>query len=93
MNPEHTLFKQFVGVVAYGAFAFGAALALFAVLKATMGIRVTEEEEIEGLDLAEHGMPAYDFAPGTGFLEPASVPVSSVAGPIATSSLATNPRS
>jgi Amt family ammonium transporter len=80
MNPEHTLFKQFVGVVAYGAFAFG-------------GIRVTEEEEIEGLDLAEHGMPAYDFAPGTGFLEPASVPVSSVAGPIATSSLATNPRS
>jgi Amt family ammonium transporter len=93
MNPEHTLFKQFVGVVAYGAFAFGAALALFAVLKATMGIRVSEEEEIEGLDLAEHGMPAYDFTPGTGFIEPASVPVSAGARPIATSSLATNPRS
>ena len=93
MNPEHTLFKQFVGVVAYGAFAFGAALALFAVLKATIGIRVTEEEEIEGLDLAEHGMPAYDFTPGTGFIEPASVPVGAVARPIATSSLATNPRS
>ena len=93
MNPEHTLFKQFVGVVAYGAFAFGAALALFAVLKATIGIRVTEEEEVEGLDLAEHGMPAYDFTPGTGFIEPASVPVSAVARPIATSSLATNPRS
>ena len=93
MNPEHTLFKQLVGVVAYGAFAFGAALALFGALKATVGIRVTEEEEIEGLDLAEHGMPAYDFGPGTGFIEPASVPVSAGARPIATSTLVTHPRS
>ena len=35
---------------------------VFGVLKATMGIRVTEEEEIEGLDLGEHEMAAYpDF--------------------------------
>jgi len=47
-------------VVAYGAFTFVSALAIFGVLKATIGIRVSEEEELEGLDLAEHGMHAYD---------------------------------
>lgn len=56
------LWYQFVGIVAYGVFAFGAALILFGALKATMGIRVTPEEEMEGLDWSEHGMQAYpDF--------------------------------
>ena len=41
----------------------------FGVLKATMGIRVTEEEELEGLDLGEHGQHAYDLAAGPGWLE------------------------
>ena len=37
-------------------------LAIFGVVKATMGLRVTPEEEMEGLDIGEHGMPAYaDF--------------------------------
>ena len=92
MNPEHTLFKQLVGVVAYGAFAFAAALGLFAALKATMGIRVNEEEEVEGLDLAEHGMPAYDLAPGTGFIEPSAVPIGRGATSVAAPTLATSPR-
>ncbi len=53
---------QALGVAVYAAFAFGAAFALFGVLKATMGIRVTAEEEQEGLDIGEHGMQAYpDF--------------------------------
>jgi len=34
-----------------------------------MGIRVSEAEELEGLDLAEHGMRAYDLALGPGWLE------------------------
>ncbi len=57
------LWIQFVGVLAYGAVAFGSALAIFGLLKMTIGLRVTPEEEFEGLDLAEHGMHAYpDFA-------------------------------
>ncbi len=61
-GPEQLWF-QFVGVVAYGATAFASALLLFAILKVTMGIRVTPEEEFDGLDVSEHGMHAYpDFA-------------------------------
>ena len=53
---------QAIGVLAYGVFCFVAALAIFAVLKATIGLRVSREEEILGLDLGEHGMEAYpDF--------------------------------
>ena len=49
---------QFMGV-AYYALAFPVALIIFFVLKMTIGIRVEEEEEIEGLDIGEHGMEAY----------------------------------
>ena len=53
---------QAIGVLCYGAFTFISALALFSVIKAVMGIRVSAEEEIEGLDMGEHGMSAYpDF--------------------------------
>ncbi len=63
-NPEHSFVTQLIGVLAYGAFTFAAAMAIFGVLKATMGIRVGEAEELEGLDLAEHGAHAYDFGGG-----------------------------
>jgi Amt family ammonium transporter len=66
MDPEHTFFTQLVGVVAYGVFAFLGALAIFGVVRALMGLRVSEEEEIEGLDIGEHGMHAYDFGLGSG---------------------------
>ena len=49
---------QFLGV-AYYALAFPAALIIFFLLKMTIGIRVEEEEEIEGLDISEHGMESY----------------------------------
>lgn len=53
---------QAAGVLAYGVTTFVAALAIFAAVRATMGLRVTPEEEMEGLDISEHGMPAYaDF--------------------------------
>jgi len=56
------LVTQIIGIVSYGVVSFGAALAIFAVIKATMGLRVTPEEEHEGLDIGEHGMQAYpDF--------------------------------
>lgn len=51
---------QLLGVAAYGVVSFFSALAIFAILKYTIGIRVSEEEELGGLDIGEHGMEAYN---------------------------------
>ncbi len=62
---EANLITQLTGIVAYGVFTFVAALILWMVLKATVGIRVSEEDEINGLDMAELGMEAYpEFSKG-----------------------------
>jgi Amt family ammonium transporter len=54
---------QLVGVLAVGAFTFIGTFIVWRILKAVIGIRVTAEEETEGLDVGEHGMEAYpDFA-------------------------------
>jgi Amt family ammonium transporter len=54
---------QLKGIVAAGSFTFVLALAFWYAIKLTMGVRVSEDEEIEGLDLGEHGNLAYpDFA-------------------------------
>jgi len=53
--------SQFIGVVGVYAFAFVFSFALFFILKMIMGVRVSEEEEHEGLDVAEHGAPAYNI--------------------------------
>jgi Amt family ammonium transporter len=52
---------QLVGVLAVGALAFSGALVLFAVLKTTVGIRVSGNEELAGLDIEEHGYLAYPY--------------------------------
>ncbi|MBP7738921.1 MAG: ammonium transporter [Spirochaetes bacterium] len=53
---------QAIGVVAVGAFTFIVAFAVWFVIKLVMGIKVSREEEIQGLDLGEHGMKGYpDF--------------------------------
>ena len=54
------LVSQVIGVAAIGAFVFVASLVLFGALKATVGLRVTEQEEIEGLDVHEHGFAGYN---------------------------------
>ncbi len=51
--------SQLISMGVVLAWALVTGFALFAVLKATMGVRVTEEEEMEGLDLAEHGLVTY----------------------------------
>ena len=57
---------QLVGVIAYGVVCVLASLIFFGVIKAVIGLRVSEEEEVEGLDQGEHGMPAYsDFVSAT----------------------------
>ncbi|NEW78644.1 MAG: ammonium transporter [Gelidibacter sp.] len=54
--------KQAIGIVAIGAFCIIASFTILSILKKTIGIRVSEEEEQEGLDIHEHGMDAYpDF--------------------------------
>ncbi len=50
---------QAIGALAVGAFTFGLALATWLVIKAIMGVRVSREEEIGGLDRGEHGSEAY----------------------------------
>ena len=58
-SADHSFGTQLIGVLAYGAFTFPLALAIFYVLKATIGLRVSEEHERQGLDVSEHGMQAY----------------------------------
>lgn len=58
-SAEHSFMTQLLGVIAYGAAAFPIALIIFGILKATLGIRVSEKEEIQGLDIGEHGMESY----------------------------------
>ena len=58
-SADHSFVTQLIGVLAYGAFAFISAFAIFLIIKATIGIRVSEDEERHGLDISEHGMEAY----------------------------------
>lgn len=54
--------SQLIGIGAYAAFCSVSAFIILFTLKKTMGIRVSEKEELEGLDAHEHGMSAYpDF--------------------------------
>ena len=61
----HQLGVQILGVVAVFAWCMVTGFILFGILKATVGLRVSEDEEIEGLDIGEHGMEAYQFEPRT----------------------------
>jgi ammonium transporter, Amt family len=54
-----TIGGQLIGVIAVAVAAFAFSLIVFGIIKAAMGIRVSEEEEAEGLDIGEHGMEAY----------------------------------
>jgi Amt family ammonium transporter len=50
---------QFVGSLAISGWAFITMFALFSILKATVGIRVSKKEELEGMDISEHGTISY----------------------------------
>ena len=64
-NGDASLVTQLTGIVAYGVFTFVVSLVIWIILKGVMGIRVSEEAEIEGLDTTELGMEAYpDFSKG-----------------------------
>ncbi len=50
---------QIIGILAMFGWAFGAGLLVFLLIKGTIGLRVTRQEELRGLDIGEHGMEAY----------------------------------
>jgi Amt family ammonium transporter len=58
-TADTSFMTQITGFVAIGAFTFIVSGVVWLILKSTMGIRVSEEDEITGLDMAELGMEAY----------------------------------
>ena len=78
---------ELLGVVAVGAFTFVTSSIVWLVLKKTIGIRVSREEELAGLDIGEHGNMAYpdfaaaasigEFASEEGSARPAAAPAAS----------------
>jgi len=55
------LVAQGIGIVSIGVFTVLFTLIIGLILKFTMGLRVSPEEEMEGLDIGEHGLSAYSF--------------------------------
>jgi Amt family ammonium transporter len=58
-NEGSTFSGQLIGAATIFVWVFGASFVVWGILKATMGIRVSEEEEFSGVDIAECGMEAY----------------------------------
>ena len=64
-NPDANFVAQAIGVAGIFVWTFLASLVLWGILKMIIGIRVTEEEEYEGVDIAECGLEAYpEFVSG-----------------------------
>jgi len=58
-NSDANLGIQIYGILVIGVFSFLASFLIFYIINATMGLRVTEEDEMAGLDTSELGMEAY----------------------------------
>ncbi len=58
-NPEATITAQVIGAVTIFVWVFVASMIVWGLIKVIMGIRVTEDEEYQGVDIAECGMEAY----------------------------------
>jgi len=58
-GDANQLLAQAIGVAIAFLWAFGISLIVFLILKYTVGLRVSEEEELLGLDILEHGNEAY----------------------------------
>ena len=58
-SASYSFTTQLIGVLSYGIFTALSAFLIFYSIKVFMGVRVTEEEEIIGLDIAEHVMESY----------------------------------
>jgi len=58
-NPDASLVAQLIGIISIFAWVFIASLIVWSIVKAVMGIRISEEDEFEGADQSECGMEAY----------------------------------
>lgn len=58
-NPASTFIGQIAGAATIFAWVFVASLVVWAIIKAVIGLRISEEDEYEGADIAECGMEAY----------------------------------
>ena len=58
-GSDFSFVSQIIGIVSVYGFAFVFSLIVFGTIKVAMGVRVDAQEEEEGLDVAEHGSPAY----------------------------------
>lgn len=58
-NSDASLGAQLLGIGSIFAWVFIASLIVWSIIKAVIGLRVSEEEEYEGVDIAECGMEAY----------------------------------
>ena len=67
-DPEVNIGSQLLGILSIGAFTVIFSAIVWTILKVTIGIRVSEQEEIQGLDIGEHGMEAY-----SGFVKEADI--------------------
>ena len=68
----HQLGVQALGIAVVAAFVFASSMAVFYLCKRTIGLRVSAQQELEGLDIHEHGMWGYpeQFLPGYGATQP-----------------------
>jgi Amt family ammonium transporter len=57
----HQLLNQFIGVAIAWALAIVGTLVILKIVDVTIGLRVTEDDEIQGLDLSQHGEEGYAF--------------------------------
>jgi ammonium transporter, Amt family len=67
-SPEYSFVTQLIGTLAVVSFTFIFSFAVFAAIKFTMGVRVSPEVELGGLDLEEHGNSAYPTFAGVELL-------------------------
>ena len=59
-SPDHSFLPQLIGVVAVGVASVAISFIIFSIVKRVIGLRVSREEELKGLDVSEHGMEAYN---------------------------------
>ncbi len=85
-NPDVALFSQIKGIFFVGIFTFSVSFAVWAAIKYTLGIRVSPEEEMEGVDSMEFGLASYpEFTSGAGAYSSGSFPSSGPGSSLATS--------
>jgi len=67
-GSDFSFTTQLIGTLSISAFAFIFSLIVFGLIKATVGLRVSEQEEEQGLDVGEHGVASYpNFQPAVDY--------------------------